>query len=71
MVEAALIAANMMAYRERTKTTIVKVIHEGRMVFLELGRRHAEAGDIADADHIFMLLEQRAGRLHRRPRVVP
>ena len=58
MVEAALIAANMMAYRERTKTTIVKVIHEGRMVFRELGRRHAEAGDIADADHVFLLLEK-------------
>ena len=58
MVEAALIASNMMAYRERTKTTIVKVIHEGRMVFIELGRRHAEAGDIADADHIFLLLER-------------
>ena len=27
------------------------------MVALELGRRHAEAGNIADADHIFMLLE--------------
>jgi pyruvate,water dikinase len=58
MVEAALIAGNMMAYRERTKTTIVKVIHEGRMVFRELGRRHAEAGDLEDADHIFMLLER-------------
>jgi pyruvate,water dikinase len=57
MVEAALIAGNMMAYRERTKTTIVKVIHEGRMIFRELGRRHAEAGDLVDADHIFMLLE--------------
>ena len=57
MVEGALIAANMMAYRERTKTTIVKVIHEGRMVFRELGRRHAEAGNLADADHVFMLLE--------------
>jgi phosphohistidine swiveling domain-containing protein len=57
MVEGALIAANMMAYRERTKTTIVKVIHEGRMIFRELGRRHAEAGDLAQADHIFMLLE--------------
>jgi pyruvate,water dikinase len=57
MVEGALIAANMMAYRERTKTTIVKVIHEGRMIFRELGRRHAEAGNLADEDHIFMLLE--------------
>jgi len=57
MVEGALVAGNMMAYRERTKTTIVKVVHEGRMVARELGRRHAEAGNIADAGHIFMLLE--------------
>ena len=56
MLEAALVAANMMAYRERTKTTIVKVIHEARMAFRELGRRHAEAGDLDDADHVFMLL---------------
>ncbi|NNE74950.1 MAG: hypothetical protein HKN26_14895, partial [Acidimicrobiales bacterium] len=58
MVEGALVAGNMMAFRERTKTTIVKVVHEGRMVFRELGRRHAEAGNIADANHIFMLLEK-------------
>jgi pyruvate,water dikinase len=57
MLEAALVAAKMMAYRERTKTTIVKVIHEARMVFRELGRRHAEAGDLVDEDHVFMLLE--------------
>ncbi len=57
MLEAALVAANMMAYRERTKTTIVKTIHEARTVFLELGRRHAAAGNLADADHVFMLLE--------------
>lgn len=57
MVEGALVAGNMMAYRERTKTTIVKVVHEGRMVFRELGRRHAAAGNLRDADHIFMLTE--------------
>lgn len=57
MLEAALVAANMMAYRERTKTTIVKVIHEARMVFRELGRRHHQAGDLAEAEQIFMLLD--------------
>lgn len=57
MLEAALTVSAMMAYRERTKTTIVKVIHEARMLFRELGRRHAEAGDIADPAHVFMLLE--------------
>jgi len=56
MLEAALVAANMMAYRERTKTTIVTVIHEARMTFRELGRRHFEAGNLDDADHVFMLL---------------
>ena len=56
MLEAAFTAAAMMAYRERTKTTIVKVINEARMAFRELGRRHAEAGDITDPDHVFMLL---------------
>ena len=56
MFEAAMIAANMMAYRERTKTTIVKVINEARMTFRELGRRHAEAGDLVAANHVFMLL---------------
>jgi pyruvate,water dikinase len=57
MVDAALGSTNMMAFRERTKTTIVKAIHEARMIFRELGRRHAAAGDLHDADHIFMLLE--------------
>ncbi|MGI9596092.1 MAG: PEP-utilizing enzyme [Acidimicrobiales bacterium] len=56
MFEAALVAANFMIYRERTKTNIIKVVHEGRMVFRELGRRHAAAGDIADPFHIFMLV---------------
>lgn len=57
MFEAALVAANMLAFRERTKTNIIRVVHEGRMAFRELGRRHAEAGNLADASHIFMLLD--------------
>ena len=57
MLEAALTVSAMMAYRERTKTTIVKAIHEARMTFRELGRRHGEAGDIAEPEHVFMLLE--------------
>ena len=56
-LEAALVAANQLAFRERTKTNIIRVVHEGRMCFRELGRRHAAAGDIADAQHVFMLLE--------------
>jgi rifampicin phosphotransferase len=57
-LEAGLVAGHQMGFRERTKTNIVRVVHEGRMVFRELGRRHAEAGDIADATHIFMLLDE-------------
>lgn len=53
--EGALIGGNMMVYRERGKTTVVRVLHEIRMAFRELGRRHAEAGNLASADQIFML----------------
>jgi pyruvate,water dikinase len=55
--EAALVAAHQLAFRERTKTNIVRVVHEGRMAFRELGRRHAEAGDLDEAAHVFMLLD--------------
>jgi phosphohistidine swiveling domain-containing protein len=57
MVEGALVAGNMMAFRERTKTNIIKAEHECRMAMRELGRRHADAGNIDEASHIFMLLE--------------
>ncbi|MEE2768921.1 MAG: PEP-utilizing enzyme [Actinomycetota bacterium] len=56
--EAALVAANQLWFRERTKTNIVRVIHEARMAFRELGRRHAEAGNLEDPSHIFMLLNE-------------
>ncbi len=55
-IEAALVAANFMVYRERAKTNIIKTVHEGRMVFRELGRRHADAGNLVDPFHIFMLI---------------
>ncbi len=55
--EAALVAGNFLAFRERTKTNLVRVIHEGRMVFCELGRRHAAVGHLKDPSHIFMLLD--------------
>jgi pyruvate,water dikinase len=57
MFEAALVGANMMVFRERAKTTIVKAVHEARMVFRELGRRHAEAGVLHNAEHIWMLTD--------------
>jgi phosphohistidine swiveling domain-containing protein len=56
--EAALVAAHQLAFRERTKTNIIRAVHEGRMVFRELGRRHHETGQIADPDHVFMLLNR-------------
>ncbi|MDX2380073.1 MAG: PEP-utilizing enzyme [Acidimicrobiia bacterium] len=55
--EAALIASKMLAWRERTKTNIIRVVHEVRMAVRELGRRDAAAGDIDDPMHIFMLLD--------------
>ncbi len=55
--EAGLVAGSQMAFRERTKTNIIRAVHEGRLAFRELGRRHAEAGNLADAKHIFQLLD--------------
>jgi pyruvate,water dikinase len=57
LFEGALVAANQLAFRERTKTNIVKAVHEGRMAFRELGRRHAAAGNLADDAHVFMLVD--------------
>lgn len=57
MLEGALVAGNMMAYRERTKTNIVKAVHEGRMAFRELGRRAYEAGHLKEPSHVFMVLD--------------
>jgi len=41
--------------REQAKATIVKVIHEARLAALELGRRLATDGRLADAGQVFML----------------
>ena len=40
MLNSGLSVAPMMAHRERTKTTIVRVLHEARMAFRELGERN-------------------------------
>ncbi|MFM8531108.1 MAG: PEP-utilizing enzyme [Ilumatobacteraceae bacterium] len=40
LLDLGLSAGKMMAHRERTKTTIVRVLHEARVAFRELGRRH-------------------------------
>ncbi len=55
--EAATIASHQLGFRERTKTNIIRVVHEGRLVFRELGRRHFQAGNLLDSSHIFMLLD--------------
>ena len=46
-----------LAARERSKCTNIRVIHEARMCFNELGRRMAGAGHIESAGQIYMLLE--------------
>ena len=58
LFEGALVAGNMMAYRERTKTNSIKVVHEARMALRELGNRAAAAGHLEDPRLIFMLLER-------------
>src|SRR3954471_111925 len=42
-------AGVFLAGRERTKTTIIRMLHEGRMCMRELGRRYVEAGHFDDA----------------------
>ena len=51
LLESGLNAGAMMTYRERTKSTIVRVLHEARMAFRELGRRHSHD------ELVFMLLD--------------
>ncbi len=58
MFENAIVAGNMQAYRERTKSTIVIPVNELRVMMNELGRRHQTAGHLAQADYIFMLLDE-------------
>jgi phosphohistidine swiveling domain-containing protein len=65
--EAGLVAGNQMAFRERTKTNIIRAVHEGRLAFRELARRHTEAGHLADPRHIFMLLDAELERFVEDP----
>ena len=51
LLESGLTAGAMMVHRERTKTTIVRVLHEARVAFRELGRRTGH-GDL-----VFQLLD--------------
>ena len=56
-LEGALIASSQMAIRERTKTNIIRALHEVRMAFRELGRRRAAEGTLKDPHHVFALLD--------------
>ena len=56
--EGALVGANQMVFRERAKTSLVRVLHESRMAIRELGKRHADSGTVSDPEHIFMLLDE-------------
>jgi pyruvate,water dikinase len=55
--EGAMIASNQMSFRERTKTNIIRVVHEGRMAFRELGRQMHAAGHVNDPLDVFMLTD--------------
>ncbi|MFN3214956.1 MAG: PEP-utilizing enzyme [Acidimicrobiales bacterium] len=55
--EGAMIASNQMSFRERTKTNIIRVVHEGRMAFRELGRQMHAAGLVNDPLDVFMLTD--------------
>lgn len=50
-------AALFYALRERGKSTCIRLIHEGKLAFLELGRRLVERGLITDPQQVFMLLD--------------
>ena len=52
LLEAGLTVGRMMAHRERTKTTIIRVLHEARMAFRELGDRNGH-GEL-----VFQLLDR-------------
>ena len=56
--EGALVGANQMVFRERAKTSLVRVLHESRMAIRELGKRHTESGTLSDPEYIFMLLDE-------------
>ena len=56
-LEGALIASSQMAIRERTKTNIIRALHEVRMAFRELGRRRSAEGTLKDPHHVFALLD--------------
>lgn len=65
--EGAIVASSQMAIRERTKTNIIRAVNEVRVAVRELGRRHAAAGNLKDAHHVFMLLDEELERFVAAP----
>lgn len=55
MLSAAISSARRFgAWRERAKTSCIKIIHEARVAVTELGRRLHRTGQLADPHHVFM-----------------
>jgi pyruvate,water dikinase len=52
-----------LAGRERSKTTIIKLVHEIRLVARELGRRLVERGHLATVEQVFMVKESELDEL--------
>jgi len=64
-LEGAVNAINQLVFRARTKTALARVIHECRMIVLELGRRAVAAGALDELDHVFMLQDHELDRFAR------
>ncbi len=60
---AAASARRFAAWRERGKSNCIRILHEGRVAIVELGKRlHAE-GNLSDAKQIFMALDSELDEL--------
>ena len=44
--------------REKGKNACIRVIHEAKLAFLELARRHMASGNLANKQQIFLLLDE-------------
>lgn len=51
-------AAVFFSAREKGKNACIRVIHEAKLAFLELARRHVDAGHLAKQQQIFLLLDE-------------
>jgi rifampicin phosphotransferase len=55
------------AGRERSKTSNIMIVHEGRLVLRELGRRMAERGVLDSIEQVFMLNDDELDRFVTEP----